>query len=113
MVALEARPEKLPDRSVILLVHLAIAATGPWWAPFGQAQMGAGPPLSGMSWTNLFGTDQLGRDVFSRVVHGSHIVILLSVSGTALGVVIGSILGLLSGYIGVGSTRSSCACSRP
>jgi peptide/nickel transport system permease protein len=44
--------------------------------------------------------DQLGRDVFSRVVHGSHIVILLSLSGTMLGLVVGAILGLLSGYVG-------------
>ena len=42
----------------------------------------------------------LGRDVFSRVVHGGHVVLLLSLSGTALGLVIGSIIGLLSGYAG-------------
>ena len=42
----------------------------------------------------------LGGDVFSRVVHGSHIVILLSLSGTFLGLVIGAIIGLLSGYVG-------------
>ena len=44
--------------------------------------------------------DQLGRDVFSRVVHGAHIVLLLSLSGTALGLAIGAALGLLSGYVG-------------
>jgi peptide/nickel transport system permease protein len=53
-----------------------------------------------MTWKHPFGVDQLGRDVFSRVVHGAHIVILLSLSGTALGLVVGAILGLLSGYIG-------------
>jgi peptide/nickel transport system permease protein len=84
----------------ILLVHLVIAVTGPFWAPYGYAQMGAGIPLSGMSWAHPFGIDQLSRDIFSRVVHGSHIVILLSLSGTALGLVIGAIVGLLSGYIG-------------
>ena len=47
-----------------------------------------------------FGVDQLGRDVFSRVVHGAHIVILLSLSGTLLGLVIGAVIGLLSGYVG-------------
>jgi peptide/nickel transport system permease protein len=62
--------------------------------------MGAGMPLSGMSWAHPFGIDQLGRDVFSRVVHGAHIVILLSLSGTGLGLVVGAIVGLLSGYIG-------------
>ena len=92
-------PRSFRIGSFILLVHIVVAATGPFWAPYGVGQMGAGAPLSGMSWANPFGTDQLGRDVFSRVVHGSHIVILLSVTGTALGVVIGSVLGLLSGYL--------------
>jgi peptide/nickel transport system permease protein len=62
--------------------------------------MGTGIPLSGMTWKHPFGVDQLGRDVFSRVVHGAHVVILLSLSGTGLGLVVGAILGLLSGYIG-------------
>ena len=86
--------------SFILLVHLLVAVTGPYWAPYGYSQMGAGPPLSGMSLAHPFGIDQLGRDVFSRVVHGSHIVILLSLSGTFLGLLAGSIIGLLSGYVG-------------
>jgi len=84
----------------ILLVHLLIAMTGPLWAPYGLSQMGTGIPLSGMSWEHPFGVDQLGRDIFSRVVHGAHIVILLSLSGTLLGLVIGAVIGLLSGYIG-------------
>ena len=86
--------------AVILLIHLIVAATGPLWAPYGYAQMGAGLPLSGMSWAHPFGIDQLGRDIFSRVVHGSHIVILLSLCGTALGLVVGAVTGLLSGYLG-------------
>jgi peptide/nickel transport system permease protein len=86
--------------AVVLLVHIMIAASGPFWAPYGFAQMGTGIPLSGMSLEHPFGVDQLGRDVLSRVVHGSHIVILLSLSGTFLGLVIGAVLGLLSGYVG-------------
>jgi peptide/nickel transport system permease protein len=86
--------------ALVLLVHLLIAVTGPYWAPYGYSKMGTGIPLSGMSWTHPFGVDQLGRDVFSRVVHGGHIVILLSLSGTALGLIVGAVLGLLSGYIG-------------
>jgi peptide/nickel transport system permease protein len=62
--------------------------------------MGTGIPLSGMSLEHPFGVDQLGRDIFSRVVHGAHIVILLSLSGTLLGLVIGAVIGLLSGYLG-------------
>jgi peptide/nickel transport system permease protein len=93
-------PQSFRIGLVILFLHLIIAATGPFWAPYGFSQMGAGIPLSGMSWNHPFGIDQLGRDVFSRVVHGAHIVILLSISGTALGLLVGAVLGLLSGYVG-------------
>jgi peptide/nickel transport system permease protein len=86
--------------SLILLVHLLVAVTGPFWAPYGYSQMGAGIPLSGMSFAHPFGIDQLGRDVFSRVVHGSWIVISLSLAGTLLGTLIGAVVGLLSGYAG-------------
>jgi len=93
-------PQSFRIGLVILLVHLVVAISGPLWAPWGFSQMGAGIPLSGMSWAHPFGIDQLGRDVFSRVVHGAHIVILLSLSGTALGLLVGAVLGLLSGYLG-------------
>jgi peptide/nickel transport system permease protein len=86
--------------AVILLVHVLVAVVGPFLVPYGYSEMRTGIPLSGMSWDHPFGVDQLGRDVFSRVVHGAHIVILLSLSGTSLGLVLGSIVGLLSGYVG-------------
>jgi peptide/nickel transport system permease protein len=77
-----------------------VAVFGPFLVPYGYSEMRTGIPLAGMSFEHPFGVDQLGRDVFSRVVHGAHIVILLSLSGTALGLVLGSIVGLLSGYVG-------------
>src|SRR5438105_7649399 len=92
-------PMSLRIGAIILFIHFFIAATGPFWAPYGPSQIGTGPPLSGMSWAHPFGVDQLGRDVFSRVVYGSHIVILLSLSGTVLGTAIGAIVGLFSGYV--------------
>jgi peptide/nickel transport system permease protein len=92
-------PGSLRVGAIILAIHVAIAVTGPIWAPYGVAQMGAGIPLEGASFAHPFGIDQLGRDVFSRVVHGSHIVMLLALSGTLLGLVTGAIVGLLSGYL--------------
>src|SRR5262245_21941931 len=93
-------PVRLWIRLLILLIHFVIAATGPAWAPYGPSQIGAGPPLSGMSWAHPFGTDQLGRDVFSRVIYGGRIVIMLALSGTFLGLVLGAAVGLFSGYVG-------------
>lgn len=100
LATLRQTPVSFRIGAVILLIHLVVAVTGPFWAPYGYSQMGAGPPLAPASFAHPFGIDQLGRDVFSRVVHGGHIVLLLSLSGTALGLVIGSIIGLLSGYAG-------------
>jgi peptide/nickel transport system permease protein len=95
-----ATPLGLRIGAVILLLHLIVALTGPFWAPFGFSQMGTGMPLAPASLVHPFGVDQLGRDVFSRVVHGGHIVLVLSLSGTALGLVVGSAVGLFSGYVG-------------
>jgi peptide/nickel transport system permease protein len=100
MAAWSQTPLSFRIGAAILFVHFVAAAVGPFIAPYGYAQMGAGMPLSGMSWAHPFGIDQLGRDIFSRVIHGGHIVIFLALSGTALGLVLGAIIGLLSGYVG-------------
>ncbi len=84
----------------LLLFHLAVALVGSFATPYGYAQIGTGAPLSGSSFQHPFGTDQLGRDVLSRVMYGSHIVIILSITGTALGLILGSLIGLLSAYVG-------------
>jgi peptide/nickel transport system permease protein len=85
---------------VLLAIHLMVAVVGPFAAPYGYAEIGTGLPLSGMSLEHPMGVDQIGRDVFSRVLHGAHIVILLSLAGTALGLALGSLVGLLSAYVG-------------
>ncbi len=85
--------------AVILSLHLLVAIVGFFWSPYGLAQMGTGIPLSGPSWVHLFGVDQLGRDIFSRVIRGSHIVLALSFFGTTLGFALGAMAGLLSGYL--------------
>ena len=85
---------------IILFLHIIVAITGPFWAPYHYAQMGVGKPLTGMSWAYPFGVDNLGRDVFSRVIHGSHMVISLSLLGTFIGLLIGAFTGLFSAYIG-------------
>lgn len=95
-----ATPGPFKVGAVILLAHALFAIIGVFWTPYGFAEMGAGLPLSGASWQHPMGLDQIGRDVFSRFMHGAHIVLLLAFAGTILGMVAGATLGLLSGYIG-------------
>lgn len=93
-------PQSFKVGSVLLMFWVVVAIVGPHIAPYGPSQIGTGRPLSGVSWDHLFGLDQLGRDVFSRVIHGAHIVLVLSISATLCGLTIGALLGLTSGFIG-------------
>src|SRR5215470_13131121 len=46
------------------------------------------------------GSDHLGRDIYSRIVHGARVSLIVSLASTLLGSVLGGVIGLLSGYIG-------------
>jgi peptide/nickel transport system permease protein len=86
--------------TTIVLLFVALAVIGPWIAPFNVNQQIAQDARQAPSQNHWFGTDHLGRDVFSRVVLGAGQVITLAGSGTILAVMIGTSLGLLSGYRG-------------
>ncbi len=98
--SLRRAPASFKWGGAILAIHLIVAVVGPFVIPYGYSQMGTGIPLAGMSLEHPFGTDQLGRDILSRAVYGSHIVLTLCVSGTLLGLAVGGTVGLLCGYIG-------------
>lgn len=56
--------------------------------------------LSPPSWQNIFGTDELGRDLLARIVHGSRATLMAGVAAVLIGTVLGTILGLAAGYVG-------------
>jgi len=82
----------------ILVLHGVIALTGPMWAPYSPTKILVGQPFASPSTAHLLGTDNLGRDVFSRVIYGERTVLTLSLSATGLGVLCGASLGLVTGY---------------
>lgn len=85
---------------VILIVYLFVALTGDYWTPYDYNQVATGKPFEKPSSEHLLGTDQLGRDVFSRVVEGTDIVLYLALTSTTLATIIGGVLGLVSGFVG-------------
>ncbi|MEO3847745.1 ABC transporter permease [Streptomyces sp. B8F3] len=82
---------------LLLLVLLALLA--PWVAPFDPNEQGA-DNLLGPSATHLLGTDELGRDIASRVLHGTRASLLVGFGAAALGALVGVPLGLVAGYVG-------------
>jgi len=83
--------------AALLAVLIAIAIMGPWFVadPFRQAPINRLRPPSERFW---FGTDQFGRDVFSRTVHGARVSLIVGLCVAALASLIGLSIGLLCGY---------------
>lgn len=79
---------------------LLMAVIGPWVAPYNYTKQDLRNRLQPASAEHWLGTDQYGRDIFSRVLVGSRDVFTIAGSGTAVAVLLGLTLGLLSGYYG-------------
>jgi len=87
----------------IVAFHLFLAIFGPLLAPYSPTDFTSEDlkiRLTGPSMEHLLGTDGFGRDVLSRVVAGARSIIWISFIGTALGITLGTIVGMTSGYIG-------------
>jgi peptide/nickel transport system permease protein len=82
------------------LLFLLIAVLGPWIAPYGSNQQIVADARQAPTAVHWFGTDNLGRDVFSRVVLGARDILSLAGLGTLAAVALGTSLGLISGYLG-------------
>jgi peptide/nickel transport system permease protein len=86
--------------TVIFVLFPLIAFFGPLVAPYDYAAQDAAVRLQGPTLHHLMGTDNFGRDVFSRVLVGARGVFLLGGAGTLLAALIGTSLGMLAGYVG-------------
>jgi ABC-type dipeptide/oligopeptide/nickel transport system permease subunit len=92
--------------SLILLVVVSAALAAPWVAPHDPAKQSLlrrfTPPVwqAGGNPTYPLGTDQVGRDVLSRIVHGARISLLVGISAVIVSVVVGVTAGLVSGFVG-------------
>jgi peptide/nickel transport system permease protein len=68
--------------------------------PFQTVTMATGPKFASPTATFIFGTDELGRDVFNLVVHGSRISMFIGLLATVITVLIGAVVGIVSGFVG-------------
>jgi peptide/nickel transport system permease protein len=83
---------------LLLLGLLAVAA--PWLAPYPPTVQDLNNALADPSGAHLLGTDDLGRDVFSRMVHGASATLYASALAVGIAIALGLPVGLLAGYLG-------------
>jgi len=85
---------------ILFVILCIVALAAPLIAPFPPGQVDLSSALQDPDREHLFGTDQLGRDVLSRVLYGARVTIPLSLLIVVLSAVVGFSVGLVSGYAG-------------
>ena len=83
---------------VLVLIVVCSGLFADWIAPYDPLKLAVRERMADPSLSHLLGTDQLGRDILSRVIKGSQIALLVGLSATLLSLLGGLLLGLLAGY---------------
>ncbi|MEX2201964.1 MAG: ABC transporter permease [Dongiaceae bacterium] len=82
----------------LVLLFFASAIFAPWIAPYDPNALDIPARMQGPSWAHLAGTDQLGRDTFSRVLYGGRVALKIAAIGVSASLALGIVLGIIAGY---------------
>jgi peptide/nickel transport system permease protein len=85
---------------LIIIVIMVFAIFAPWIAPYNPQKIDLSQAFRPPSVRHLCGTDDLGRDIFSRIVYGARISLEIAFTVVSIAAVVGTVLGLISGYFG-------------
>jgi peptide/nickel transport system permease protein len=85
---------------IVIITLFVVGALAPWLAPYSYSEIAAGSVKADPSLAHPFGTDDLGRDMFSRVIAGARISLLVGFISVFSGIAIGMFFGITSGYFG-------------
>jgi ABC-type dipeptide/oligopeptide/nickel transport system permease subunit len=85
---------------VLIIVLLLLALLAPYLTFYDPVRASLSEPMHPPSFDHPFGTDHLGRDLFSRVLYGTRVSLLVGISAAFLAVCLGAVIGLFSGYYG-------------
>lgn len=84
----------------IVIVLLLVTVFADYIAPYGYEEMDLRNKFAPLSWEHPFGTDNMGRDIFSRVIYGGRISLLVAVAALIMSLIVGLIIGSAAGYFG-------------
>lgn len=85
---------------IILCILILIALLATWIMPYSYTKIDMGNKFATPSFEHLFGCDELGRDILSRLIYGSRYSLILGLGSVALSVMFGLVLGSLAGFFG-------------
>lgn len=85
---------------IITLLFLGTAVFADFLAPYSMNEVDVAPPLAPPSIHNLMGSDQLGRDMLSRIIYGARVSVITGLTATLLSIIISAAIGILCGYFG-------------
>jgi ABC-type dipeptide/oligopeptide/nickel transport system permease subunit len=94
------RARLAPVACAITVALVCAALFAPLIAPYAPDAADGYHTMEGPSWLHWLGTDELGRDVLSRAIHGSRVTLIVGLSSVIISVVLGVPLGLVAGYFG-------------
>jgi len=86
--------------AVILFIVIMLAVFAPLLTPYTPTQSGTGPALHGPSSAHWMGTDQIGRDVWTQVLYGGRVSLLVGIAVALISTAFGTIVGAIAGYYG-------------
>jgi len=95
-----ARNPRIPVFATLMAILFGACLLAPLIAPYDPKETNTPLRLAGPSLSQLIGTDQLGRDTFSRVLYGGRVSIPLGLMAVAISAVIGIFMGVAAGYFG-------------
>lgn len=85
---------------ILILLILVVSALAPLLMPHGRDAMNLDSILASPSFEHVLGTDELGRDVFTRLIYAGRISMLVALCSVAIALAIGMLLGAAAGYLG-------------
>jgi len=90
--------------AAVLAMIVIVTLLSPWIAPFNPLEMNPMNRLQGPSDTNMLGTDPFGRDIYSRVLIGGRVSLMIGIGAAVVSVLIGLVIGLVAGFFRLADT---------
>ncbi len=97
---MQMRKNKLAQFSLISLCVIFIFSIFAFLSPYDPNEIDIAIKFQGPSINHIFGTDELGRDYFTRALYGGRVSIIVSILSMVVSVIIGTVVGAISGYVG-------------